>query len=213
MPYRSLKDLSEQDKEKQKNLWKEIVSYDFLCDIDADYSHRTIGWSHESAKLVMQIFDKFNIAYLFFPSGAGFQFDVPLNMKRIDEVKYSYDPDAEQNVYKFFTYALKLMKTNISEMIDVTTCTNERRVFKLPYSIVNYSKAVYVAIPFLTRDEFINFNYSKARPSEWKNLGFRGYTLFNASHLTENEENFIKMFDYLEALPIKRNKRGVIMDG
>jgi len=215
IPYTSLRNDLNDSKIKSewlKNAWRDIKSYDFLIDIDAHIGNKTLGWAKESMILITDLLDEYNIPYILLFTLNGFQARINLSMDKIDPVKYSYDRNAERNVYQFFTHALKLLHDNISEMVDYKTiCIDETRLGKLPYSIGNNKNSVYVVWPFLTKEEFLNFNISDALISNVRDkIGHRGYKLFNIYPLCPKykEENFINMVNYLESLN-KPNKRRI----
>lgn len=214
LPMQNIGETDRNNEDFKKNCWKEIESFDFLIDIDADYKHKTIGWGHESVKVVLKLLDKFKIAYSFLFTGAGFQIYIKLKMDKVDAIKYSYNPDAEHNVYSFFTYVTKLLNMNLSEMIDIKVNTDFRRIRKLPYSISNYENAVYVCYPFNSMKEFLDFKAENYTPNNFiknigTNLGFCGLTIFNYDYDNTNEEKFLNMVAYLENMPLKRRKRGL----
>lgn len=162
------------------NYWKEMDSYDFFLDIDAG-NHKEMGFAHHSAKLIMELFDKFNVPYHLRFSGMGFHFIIPylyFSTHHFGDI-LSFNPDKENNIYRFFMKIAQELYDNYSEMID-TGIYDSRRVVKIPYSIALFPHKNYVCFPFISKDEFDNFNLDYAMPYNYmQNLPDEPEHLFN----------------------------------
>lgn len=162
IPHGSLK-LSERDFGNwNKDHWKEMVSYDFLLDIDAG-NHKEMDFAHYSATKVMKLFDKFNVPYHLRFSGMGFHFVIPyLFFARLIQ-KFSFDPEADNNIYGYYMYMAMRLHKKYSEMIDIGIY-DSRRVAKIPYSLALKSDKNLVCYPFKNYLEFRDFELNKAQP-------------------------------------------------
>ena len=152
-----------------KEHWKEMVSYDFLLDIDAG-NHSEIMFAHYSAKNIRNKFDELDVPYYLRFSGRGFHFVIPYEYFRISNKDFPrfydeiFNPDAEHNAYSFFMKIAMELHNRYSEMID-TTIYDSRRVTKIPYSLALYDGRNYVCSSFSSAQEFDDFNLKDYRPS------------------------------------------------
>ena len=158
-----------------KNHYKEMISYDYLIDIDApDFDD--LQFAYESAINIKNLFDKLNVPYELRFSGLGFHFVIPY--KFLPE-NLTLNPHEENNLYQFLSKLTKLILKECSEMVD-TNIYDSRRVCKIPYSLALYYHDAFVCTPFLNNEQFKNFELNKYRPDNYCfQVERRGTYLFN----------------------------------
>ena len=164
IPFSTLK-LSDRDfSDWTKNHWKEMVSYDFLLDIDAG-NHTDIMFAHESAMNVKKLFDRLDVPYHLRFSGRGFHFVIPYEFFKheADYLIEVFNPEDDENVYKFFMNIAMKLHSLSSEMID-TSIYDSRRVTKIPYSLSLYDGRNYVCYSFENDLDFDNFILQEMKP-------------------------------------------------
>ena len=195
IPLSTLK-LAERDfKEWIKDHWKDMVSYDFLLDIDAG-NHAEIDFAHYSALTIKMKFDELNVPYHLRFSGKGFHFIIPYEYFDTDEIaSFSFDPDNKYNVYSVFMHIAMELHSRYSEMID-TSIYDSRRVTKIPNTLALYNGRNYVCHSFSSDEEFKNFNLKDMKPAaryndiasvnKWK------------EHLFNPKGNVFKLLDELK---------------
>lgn len=143
----------------KKNHWKEMVSNDFLIDIDATH-HGEMDYAKDSAVRLANLFNENNIPHDIRFSGCGFHLVVPYEYFKEDGL--SFDPLAETNVYNHYSLIAKKLNIEVSEMIDYKI-NDSRRLCKLPYSLALYKAGLYVCKP-LAYDELIEFKLEDMSP-------------------------------------------------
>jgi hypothetical protein len=135
--------------------YKDMVSYDFLIDIDSG-AHEDIYYALDSAAEIIKFFDKFNAPYEINFSGKGFHI--------ITSFKYfpykSMNPKDSDNIYKLYSLTAKFLKKEFSEMIDIKIY-DSRRLCKIPYSISLYEDSTYLAFSIIEKSQLSNFNLEK----------------------------------------------------
>lgn len=166
IPYSTLK-LSDRDFQGwTKNHWKEMVSYDFLLDIDAG-NHSEIDFAHYSARNIKNKFDELDVPYYLRFSGRGFHFVIPYESFPVEAdgltELHCFNPNSDYNIYKIFMDIAMQLHNRYSEMID-TTIYDSRRVTKIPYSLALYNGRNYVCASFDSDEDFENFNLKNYRP-------------------------------------------------
>ncbi len=146
--------------------WKEMVSYDFLLDIDAG-NHTDMKFAHLSAASIKKLFDELEVPYHLRFSGRGFHFVIPYEYFKVpleDRVSIGiFNPDTVGNVYSTYMKIAMKLHSSYSEMID-TSIYDSRRVTKIPYSLALYDGRNYVCATFNSDDEFDYFNLKDYRP-------------------------------------------------
>ena len=145
-----------------KEHWKEMVSYDFLLDIDAG-NHHDIEFAYLTANTIRRYFNSFNVPYHLRFSGRGFHFVIPYKYFNDNLAYIDFNPDADENVYKFFMHIAMKLHSLFSEMID-TSIYDSRRVVKIPYSLALYDGRNYVCYPFEDDEDFDNFRLQDMKP-------------------------------------------------
>lgn len=186
----------EKVEEYKKVCFKDVVTYDWLVDVDAlSHSENNIYFAYESAKTIKKLFDKFKVPYELRFSGKGFHFIVQAAYLR--ELNLHYEPFINGSIYRFLTNLSKVLNEKYSELID-WKIPDSRRVAKIPYSISFYKGQDYICIPFLSDKEFNDFELEKMIPDKWMsflktNVRNRGSFLFNKKF--EPIDKFLK---YLE---------------
>ena len=145
--------------EFNRNYAKYMKKYDLFVDIDAP-THDDMKAAHLSAKSVFDYFNKMNVPFELRFSGMGFHFIIPYDYT---QVKFSFEHNNDNNIYKYFNRITKELNNRFSEMID-TGLHDGRRVLKLPYSLAVYNDCCYVCYPFLSGDEFLNFKLQDVTP-------------------------------------------------
>jgi len=170
----------------KENYYKEMVSYDWLIDIDAgDFDD--LKFAYHSARNVKGLFDKLNVPYELRYSGMGFHFIVPYKFL---PKNLTFNPHSEElTIYKFLKNLTKCIADDYSDLIDLNVF-DSRRVCKLPYSLAIYENDAFVCHPFLSDEEFKNFKVKgvvmygslyKLRPENYKyQVQNRGTRLFNS---------------------------------
>ncbi|KKK67686.1 hypothetical protein LCGC14_2951580, partial [marine sediment metagenome] len=128
IPYSTL-ELAKRDFDNWiKEHWKEMVSYDFLLDIDAG-NHHDIEFAYLTANTIRRYFNSFNVPYHLRFSGRGFHFVIPYKYFNDNLAYIDFNPDADENVYKFFMHIAMKLHSLFSEMID-TSIYDSRRVVR-----------------------------------------------------------------------------------
>ena len=168
IPFSTL-ELSKRDfSDWTKNHWKEMVSYDFLLDIDAG-NHHDIMFAHESALNVKKLFDRCEVPYHLRFSGRGFHFVIPYQYLMTCYEYFGnndddfFNPNSEKNIYNFFMHIAMELHSLSSEMID-TSIYDSRRVTKIPYSLALYDGRNYVCTSFDNDLQFIGFDLKNMKP-------------------------------------------------
>ena len=150
-----------------KDHWKNMVSYDFLLDIDAG-NHNEMDFAHYSARNIKDKFDELNVPYHLRFSGRGFHFVIPYEYFPIEAEGlaelHCFNPESDYNIYNIFMNIAMQLHSRYSEMID-TTIYDSRRVTKIPYSLALYDGRNYVCTSFNDDEEFENFELKNCRPS------------------------------------------------
>lgn len=159
------------NKEAQEN----IVEYDFLLDIDAG-EHEDIGKAFDSAKLIVNYFNKINVPFEIVFSGKGFHIKIPY-------IFFPYYPlipqEEDSSIYSMYSEIARNLSEEFSEMID-TNIYDSRRLCKIPCSLALYQEEVYVCYQFKTIEEFENFKLEDYSIGNFKkSLLKHGRTLFN----------------------------------
>jgi len=170
-------------RKQQKNEWftnhyKEVVSYDWLIDIDSP-SHLDLDFAYEDAKKIKAFLDENNVTYELRFSGKGFHFIV--HYEQFAFLNLSFVPDEVESIYKFYMRLGEKLKDKFSELIDYSI-TDSRRICKLPYSLAIYPADIYVCWPFLSDEEFNNFKLEDMKPKNISNIRGRGTYVFNAGN-------------------------------
>ena len=161
IPYSTLK-LAERDFTDWKiNHWKEMVSYDFLIDIDAGNLNE-MDFAYYSAKEVKKFFDSCGTPYYLRFSGMGFHFIVPYDY--FSHLNLSFDHTVENSIYRFFNGIAEKLHNRFSEMIDVRIY-DSRRVIKIPFSLALYDDRVHLCKPFESDDDFNGFRLKNMIPA------------------------------------------------
>lgn len=165
IPYSTLY-LSERDfGDWKKNHWKEMVSYDFLLDIDGKNTSE-IDFAYYSAKEIKKFFDKFGVPYNLRFSGMGFHFIIPYDY--FEELGLSFNPSDENRIYKFYNEIARKLNERFSVMID-TKIYDTRRVCKIPYSLALYNGRACLCRPFESDDDFNSFRLMSMLPLRYVN--------------------------------------------
>lgn len=183
-----------------KEHWKEMVSYDFLLDIDAG-NHNEIEFAVYSAKEIKKLFDKLEVPYHLRFSGRGFHFVIPYEFFPIDAdgltELHCFNPDSDYNIYNVYNKIAVELSKRYSEMID-TTIYDSRRVTKIPYSLALYNGRNYVCVSFDEDDCLDFFKLSNMTPvnqyHDVTSVNRWGEHLFNSDG---------KLFKLLKELGIK----------
>lgn len=160
------------------NHWKEMSGYDWLIDIDAG-DHNDIMFAHDSANLIMELFDKCKTPYELRFSGCGFHLIVPYEY--IKPLGLHFNPHEKGSVYDFLTSMSKELYNQFSEMVD-WNINDSRRICKLPYSAVFYKNKTYIAWSFKSRDNFKYFRLCDMEYGNPKNIKGRGTKVFNEDY-------------------------------
>lgn len=148
IPYRDFsKPIDDQKKANEK--WKnkaanEIISYDYVIDIDAD---NNILKAHEVAKKIVKSFQFKNMAFDVRFTGDGFHI-----------ISHPDTSFKKEHIEKYKKQAIKLSIKH--GMVD-TVIYSARQLIKLPYSISFYEDKKYLCKP-LSMEEFINFKIEDA---------------------------------------------------
>jgi hypothetical protein len=161
--------------EWNENCYKDIISYDYLIDIDAaDFDDLQIAY--ETAVDLKRVFDKLNVPYELRFSGMGFHFIIPYKYLPQD---LTLNPHIDNNLYQFCQKLTGCLNDRYSELID-TSIYDSRRVCKLPYSLALYKNDAFVCSPILSDEELVNFSLYKYRPAEYPfTVERRGIKIFN----------------------------------
>jgi hypothetical protein len=170
----------------QKTHTHSMQDYDFLLDIDAG-SHDDIMMAHYSARLISDLFDEKNIPYELRFSGKGFHIIIPSGYFP----SHSYNPKAEDSIYRLYAKIAKFLENNYSEMID-SGIYDSRRICKVPYSWALYEDAEYLCIPFIDKKDFLDFELKQYQfldklgsMPDCFNVRGRGTKVFNSSGTVE----------------------------
>ena len=184
------------DEWTQSKSTEEIISYDFLIDIDARF-HGNFDMAKDTTKQIKILLDDCNIGYELRFSGRGFHFIIPNNLHLLDK-KYSLNPDDEMNIYQFYAHVAKMLNRLFSEMVDYKIY-DSRRLVKCPYSIANYKGSCYVCLPIISDKQFNDFKLKDANPTLWigKVLNRASY-FFN--DVKNNAEKLIKLAELADIL-------------
>lgn len=146
--------------------WKEMVSFDFLLDVDAG-NHNEIDFAFYSTKKIKKLFDKLEVPYHLRFSGRGFHFVIPFEFFPVGceglTVLHCFNPESDYSIYNIFKNIATELNKRYSEMID-TTIYDSRRVTKIPYSLALYGGRNYVCVPFDNNEEFKNFSLGNMTP-------------------------------------------------
>jgi hypothetical protein len=204
IPYQNISDMTQRTIDNWKfieNFNSEMVSYDFVIDIDAK-GHYNMSFAVQTAVFIYELFTKFNIPIDLRFSGCGFHFVVENKLNEIE--KYSLDNEKDFNIYNFFAYIAKILNRNVSEMIDYRIY-DKRRVLKVPFSLANYKNAVYVCTPIYSLEALKKFDLKNYTPTFLRGKIASMPYIFNAPC---KNENFIKMYEYLKELDSKRVLNG-----
>lgn len=162
--------------ERDNSLWnethfKEIIAYDFLIDIDGE--HETIDFTYESAKEILNLFDKLRVPFELRFSGRGFHFIIPFHLFGWGNY-FSFYPDNKNNIYSMYYKIAWWLFNNVSEMVDYSIY-DSRRVTKIPYSIAIYhDEGNYLCYPFKSREQFNNFKLDDMKVSNINKNEIRG---------------------------------------
>jgi len=172
------------------NNHKHIVEYDFLIDIDVKKSE-DIMYAYDTAKSIIDLFDRTNTPYELRYSGMGFHIIIP--HKYLPQNK-GFIPKSKNSIYKFCqNIALELQKA-YSEIIDIKIY-DSRRVCKIPYSLSLYENNIYVCVPFKELRHFKKFDINNFTPDIWfRKVKKRGNYIFN------NDGNILKLLEYLKLM-------------
>ena len=144
---------------------KQIVSYDFLLDIDCG-NHKEMPFAYISAKKLKNFFDKNDVPYHLRFSGMGFHFIIPF--KCFIDYNLSFNPDENRNIYEFFMDIAMKLHNRFSEMIDLRIY-DSRRVAKIPYSLALFDNDNYVCYPFKNNEDFEIFKLEYMQPIHFLN--------------------------------------------
>lgn len=149
----------------KKDHWKQMVSYDFLIDIDAT-THDEIIDAKLSALNIIRRLEKHKILYDVRFSGMGFHIVVPYDHFKSDN--YSFDPKHERSIYSYYSLMARKLNIEISEMVDYKI-NDSRRVCKVPYSLAIYENIIYVCCPLTIKmlKEFKLENYTPENVIKW----------------------------------------------
>jgi len=190
--------LSKRNTEDWKNNhYKDMVSYDFLIDIDAK-SFDNIYMALETAKEIKKLFDSYSLIYELRFSGRGFHFIIR-NDLACQNINYSMDINADNTIYLFYSQFAKFLNIIYSDMVDYRIY-DSRRVVKCPYTLANYEDKITLCYPFLSDDEFQCFNLDDADLKYFarNKIKNRGTFLFNYKENLRNDltfnEGFVKSF-------------------
>ena len=158
-----------------ENCYKEMVSYDFMIDVDApDFNNMQVAY--ENAINIKKLFNKLNVPYELRYSGMGFHFIIPYKFLPQD---LTFNPDGEDTLYQFLSKLTKCLYNECGEFIDLNIC-DHRRLCKLPYSLALYENDAFVCSPFLNETEFDNFKLSNYNIKNYPfDIKQRGTKLFN----------------------------------
>lgn len=175
LPNQILNFVTRDNLEWTKNHYKEMVSYDYLIDIDAPDFY-DMQFAYNSAYNIKELFDKLHIPYELRFSGLGFHFIIPYKYLPQNLTLNPHEPD---NLYQFLSKLTKFIFKECSEMVDMNIY-DSRRVCKIPYSLALYNNDAFVCSPFLTNEEFENFNLDNYRPDKYPfQIERRGTHIFN----------------------------------
>lgn len=175
LPNQNLNFAERDNAEWNKSCYKEIISYDYLIDIDApDFDDLQIVY--ETAIDIKRLFDKLNVPYELRFSGMGFHFVIPYKYLPQD---LTLNPHTENNLYQFLSNLSSKLYEKYSELID-KNIYDSRRVCKIPYSLALYDNDAFVCSPILTNEEFNNFKLYNYRPNKYSfEIKQRGTKIFN----------------------------------
>ena len=175
LPTQILNFVTRDNSEWTKNHYKEMISYDYLIDIDAP-DFNDMQFAYNSASDIKDLFDKLNVPYELRFSGLGFHFII--NYKYLPQ-DLTLNPHEENNLYQFLSNLTKLIFEECSEMVD-KNIYDSRRLCKIPYSLALYKNDAFVCSPFLNDVEFNNFRLSNYNINDYSFIiKQRGIHLFN----------------------------------
>ena len=164
VPFSDPANLSIMSDEWKLDNYKYIDSYDFLLDIDSDFSD--FDFALETAKIIKLHFDLNDVPYMMRFSGRGFHFIIPYDYFRF--LNLHFNPFEDGNIYSLFQKISKRLHDDISEMIDYSIY-DSRRIMKLPYSYALYDEGAFLCCPLDTLEGFTIANYKNIQIKELKN--------------------------------------------
>lgn len=154
LDHNSIFDKKLRNKEWKETHYKNMVSYDFLLDIDSD-SHKNMDYALDSAKEIKRALDLAGCPHELRFSGMGFHFVIPFYY--FIDLNLPFDPNTLKNIYNLYKNLAISLHKDYSEMIDLTIY-DSRRVVKVPYSLAIYKDDAYVCLPIKSYVEFNNFS-------------------------------------------------------
>ncbi len=164
-----------------KNSINEIRNYDYLIDIDIK-NFKYVDLGKEVVKQIESFLKKYNIKYSVYFSGSGFHVVIKLN--------YIILGDYFTDVFTIFKKSSLFLNKKYGDMIDKNYGYHALSLIKIPFSVSNYKKSQYVALPVCDID---NFDYRHAELSKMLNNGinYRNYEI-KYVNIDENTHNFFK---------------------
>lgn len=132
---------------------KEMIAYDFLIDVDSG-THEDIDYAHDTARRIIDYFDKLTVPYELRFSGMGFHIVIPYAY--FHSSLLTFNPQDDNNIYQLYSRIAKMLKAKFSDMLD-TGIYDSRRVCKIPYSLALYDDKVYMCSPLNDRKYFDDF--------------------------------------------------------
>lgn len=164
-----------------QNHHKEMVSYDFLLDIDCGH----VDDFKYAKKTMLLVFDEFNKSKIPFElrfSGRGYHFIIPYEyFTKCSGSTTLFSPEKFDSIYKLHARMGLYFRDNFSEMID-TGIYDSRRLIKCPYTLGIYEDGLYCCSPIFSLEDAKRLNLSDFKV---ENLFFkldnkkRGTKLFN----------------------------------
>lgn len=171
-----------------KQHYNEMSSFDFFIDVDCD-EFENMDYCHESAKMIKQCLDHFNVPYEIRFSGKGFHFIIPYEYLP----KQSLNPSDEINLFRTLALTTEKLHDTLSEMVD-TTVYDSRRLCKIPYTLAIYEDKIMVCTPILSDEEFNNFHLDNYSVEKFDNdISGRGTKIFNKDGHTKSFFNYLRV--------------------
>ena len=128
------------------NHYKEMISYDFLLDIDAG-DFEELSYAKEATIEIKEFLDDRWIPYHLRFSGCGFHFVIPYDYL---PKHLSLNPFYKgENIYKYCQSLGKFFYKDFSDLVDYKIY-DSRRICKVPYSLSIYPQTnnVFMCMPF-----------------------------------------------------------------
>ena len=201
IPYQILNHQKRDNTEWNNTCWKQIETFDFLIDFDADNDTHAESLKQDVLKVSNLLND---VPHSIRFSGCGFHIIVP---GQYMPQGLSYDPELETSYFTLLHDLLTALQRNYCGYIDLA-CTDSRRVVKIPYSLACYEEGAYVCYPYFKHSEISEILIPQFTTS-WilsstSSIRNRGVPILNLEKVNESDPSSAMRAVCLKLLGVKK---------